>query len=590
MATNFPNSPSNGDTHTFGGATYTYNSTIGAWTGPSTTAGGASVTVSETAPSSPSEGDLWFDPSVLKTFVYYNDGTANQWVQSNPTGSGGSGGGGASVTASDTAPTSPSAGDLWFKSDTGALYVYYTDADSSQWVGISGPAGADGAAGTSASVSYANLAAFPASPTEGDIAYAQDTNALYVYDGTTWKRILAGTDAAPAWVESGVYLDRPSTSALKEFNASAANPAIEFTVYATDPDGFPITYDYDVFPTSPNQLTSVTQPSGTSTGTFLVTPNIVSTSDNEGSFKVRVRASDGVRTISDVITFNLQYLPATGFNTLYIAHTSGTIREVVGGTSEANATDITSLVENTVQDGDVVLLNPATGSTFGHFKYTGDAGNNNNIWANKAFALVGGALTPDKIFLWHNHDATTTTRDHPLFISAAASATGTDRYRQFGFNFTYHRHQVASINYSSTLTQTPDNGGGTMLNCILDLNNGNVAWTYDNSNSTASRRSFKHCTFLNYASWQSPYSGSATAVRVIDCAFDSTYHNSATFLGTQGTNVDVDGWTYDTYADAGVDILSNSTDLANGTYGHMKDLNELTSTNVLFDNYQDVNT
>ena len=569
MATNFPNSPSNGDTHTFGGATYTYSSSMGAWTGPSTTAGGASVTVSETAPSSPSEGDLWFDPSVLKTFVYYNDGTANQWVQSNPTGGGGSGGGGASVTASDTAPTSPSAGDLWFKSDTGALYVYYTDADSSQWVGISGPAGADGAAGASASVSYANLAAFPSSPTEGDIAYAQDTNALYVYDGTTWKRILAGTDAAPAWVESGVYLDRPSTSALKEFNASATNPAIEFTVYATDPDGFPITYDYDVFPTNPNQLTSVTQPSGTSTGTFLVTPNIVSTMDNAGEFKVRVRASDGVRTISDVITFNLKYLPGTGFNALYIAHTGGTIREVVGGTSEANATDITSLVENTVQDGDVVLLKPATGSNYGHFKYTGDAGSNNNIWANKAFALVGGGLYPDRTFLWHNHDATSTTRDHPLFINSAASATGTDTYQQFGFNFTYHRHQGASLNYSSTLTQSPASGGGTMLNCIIDLNNQNVAWTYDNSNSTAFRRSFKHCTFLNYASWQSPYSGSSTAVRVIDCAFDATYHNSATFLGTQGTNVDVDGWTYDTYAVAGVDILSNSTDLANGTYGHM---------------------
>ena len=129
-----------------------------------------------------------------------------------------------------------------------------------------------------------------------------------------------------------------------------------------------------------------------------------------------------------------------------------------------------------------------------------------------------------------------------------------------------------------------------MLNCILDFNNGNVAWRYDNSNSTATRRSFKHCTFLNYATWQAPYSGSSTTVRVIDCAFDATYHSSATFLGTQGTNVDVDGWTYDTYADAGVDILSNSTDLANGTYGHMKDLNALTSTNVLFDNYQDVNT
>ena len=34
MATNFPDSPSNGATHTFGGTTYTYNSTKGVWTAP----------------------------------------------------------------------------------------------------------------------------------------------------------------------------------------------------------------------------------------------------------------------------------------------------------------------------------------------------------------------------------------------------------------------------------------------------------------------------------------------------------------------------------------------------------------------------
>ena len=77
--------------------------------------GGADIAVQETAPSNPSSGDLWFDPSALKTYVYYNDGNSNQWVQSNPTGGGGSGGG-SSVTVSDTAPSSPSAGDLWWHS------------------------------------------------------------------------------------------------------------------------------------------------------------------------------------------------------------------------------------------------------------------------------------------------------------------------------------------------------------------------------------------------------------------------------------------------------------------------------------------
>ena len=48
--------------------------------------------------------------------------------------------GGATVTTDDSAPGSPSDGDLWWKSDEGRLKVYYQDADSSQWVDASPPA------------------------------------------------------------------------------------------------------------------------------------------------------------------------------------------------------------------------------------------------------------------------------------------------------------------------------------------------------------------------------------------------------------------------------------------------------------------
>ena len=82
MATNFPNSPSNGATHTFGGTVYTYNSTKGVWKA----AAGEAVTISDTPPSNPGVGDLWFDSSVAKTYIYYNDGSSNQWVQMNPSG------------------------------------------------------------------------------------------------------------------------------------------------------------------------------------------------------------------------------------------------------------------------------------------------------------------------------------------------------------------------------------------------------------------------------------------------------------------------------------------------------------------------
>jgi hypothetical protein len=44
------------------------------------------------------------------------------------------------LTISDTAPSSPAVGDLWWESDSGSLFVYYNDGSTSQWV----PAGTAG--------------------------------------------------------------------------------------------------------------------------------------------------------------------------------------------------------------------------------------------------------------------------------------------------------------------------------------------------------------------------------------------------------------------------------------------------------------
>ena len=47
-------------------------------------------------------------------------------------------GGGASVTVSETPPSNPSIGDLWYSSETGTLYVNFDDGDSVQWVATAG--------------------------------------------------------------------------------------------------------------------------------------------------------------------------------------------------------------------------------------------------------------------------------------------------------------------------------------------------------------------------------------------------------------------------------------------------------------------
>ena len=54
------------------------------------------------------------------------------------------------VVTDDTAPSDPSDGSLWWKSDEGKLKIYYEDIDSGQWVDASpGGGGADGSVGSS---------------------------------------------------------------------------------------------------------------------------------------------------------------------------------------------------------------------------------------------------------------------------------------------------------------------------------------------------------------------------------------------------------------------------------------------------------
>ena len=54
----------------------------------------AGVPIQSSAPSSPSDGDLWWDSDVGSLFIYYNDGSSAQWVEASAGGGGGGGGGG----------------------------------------------------------------------------------------------------------------------------------------------------------------------------------------------------------------------------------------------------------------------------------------------------------------------------------------------------------------------------------------------------------------------------------------------------------------------------------------------------------------
>ena len=147
---------------------------------------------------------------------------------------------------------------------------------------------------------YANLAAFPSSGnTVGDYAFATNTKALYVWDGAEWDRISTGNNETP----------RLTTTPASTHNLSGSGSTTQITIAASDPEGFPITYSYDTNPVSPNQLTNVSE----SNGVFTLTPS--TNSAHAGSFTLRLKASDGVSTISHPITVSLAFQTTFTFDT-----------------------------------------------------------------------------------------------------------------------------------------------------------------------------------------------------------------------------------------------------------------------------------
>jgi len=136
-------------------------------------------------------------------------------------GAGGGGGGGASITTSETAPTEPVEGDMWFNSATFALFLYYNDGDSTQWVQINDAGGAAG----NGLVQISSTP--PANPSSGDLWYDDaSTGTLLIYNGEVW---VSTADGGGAGNQSGYWSEINTTtfdaiSGSKLFVDSSTNP------------------------------------------------------------------------------------------------------------------------------------------------------------------------------------------------------------------------------------------------------------------------------------------------------------------------------------------------------------------------------
>ena len=166
------------------------------------------------------------------------------------------------------------------------------DSGTSSWV----PASPSGGI-----TSVGNYAGLPASPSETDLAWVQNTKALYIYDGAEWDKVATGNQVAPRYTTSP-----PATLLL----ASDGSTTSDIVTVAVDDMGYPVQYAWDAFSGSnvygpsalPPQLTTVNV---NQNGTYTLTPS--GTSSDAGEVSFRTQASDGVATIVGVTALTLQF-------------------------------------------------------------------------------------------------------------------------------------------------------------------------------------------------------------------------------------------------------------------------------------------
>jgi len=87
--------------------------------------------------------------SLTATSIIKSGGTSTQYLMADGTVNTTTG----NQTISDTAPVSPANGDLWISSIDGSTYIYYADGTSNQWIEVGsayipGPVGPQGPSGT----------------------------------------------------------------------------------------------------------------------------------------------------------------------------------------------------------------------------------------------------------------------------------------------------------------------------------------------------------------------------------------------------------------------------------------------------------
>jgi len=277
MPLTFPTSPTNGQTTTLSGTTYTYNATKGVW--EATASGGGFVAGSFSEHILPSADDTYDIGSASNKIrdLYVSDNSLHI--------------GDHTMSADSEGINIPT-----LKLGTGSNRVKLmanSEGKLRQIRTVGGVAqaeeGISSDAGTTTVDTFAELQAAPV--VAGKTVLVKNTNKLYINTGTGWYVVGQVTNESPTAI----------TGLDATYSLATDGTATVITMNSTDPEGFPLTWSHAVTTGTLGSTATITNVDNV----FTITPS--TTEADAGSFSVTFSASDGSQAATSVSDFSLSF-------------------------------------------------------------------------------------------------------------------------------------------------------------------------------------------------------------------------------------------------------------------------------------------
>ena len=277
MPLTFPTSPTNGQTVTLSGTTYTYNATKGVW--EATASGGGFVAGSFSEHILPSADDTYDIGSASNKIrdIYVSDNSLHI--------------GDHTMSADSEGINIPA-----LKLGTGSNRVKLmanAEGKLRQIRTVGGVAqaeeGISSDAGTTAVDTFAELQAAPV--VAGKTVLVRNTNKLYINTGTGWYVVGQVTNESPTAI----------TGLDATYSLATDGTATVITMVSTDPEGFSLTWSHAVTTGTLGSTATITNVDNV----FTITPS--STEADAGNFSITFSASDGNQAATSVSDFALSF-------------------------------------------------------------------------------------------------------------------------------------------------------------------------------------------------------------------------------------------------------------------------------------------